>query len=383
MADISWFFGQGGDVPLVGDWDGDGDDTVGVYRKDKVYLRNDLRTLPAEIEFFFGRAGDKPFTGDFDGDGDTDIGLHRESSGLVYLLAGIPGGGVGTTGDQFFYGEPGDRIMAGDWDANGTETVGIFRPHNSTFYLSNQNATVPAADIFAFGESDWLPTAGYLRRPPTGGPLKIMPIGDSITHGLGEDHTYRCYLAGDLADAGVDFDFVGNVNGPLGGGNTTCPEPFDEDHQALYSFRADQMIPEVANAAGTHRPDVALIHLGTNDVLQGQSNASTKEELRTIIGDLRSANPNVSIFLAQVIPCDPVGGDPMYGTRCSVDIPNLNAAIGALAAEETSGQSSVVAVDMHSGFSLGWLKDHVHPTPTGDQFIAEKWKAALQAAGLA
>ncbi len=381
-GDVSFWFGVGGDVPLVGDWDGDGYDTVGVYRRGKVFLRNSLTTGEADEGFYFGDPGDKPFTGDFDGDEATEIGLHRESSGFVYLLAGIPVGEIGQTLDEFYYGNPGDRIVAGDWDANGTETVGIFRPADTRFYLSNQNETSEANEEFGFGETDWLPVAGYLTTPAGPGPLRIMPIGDSITQGQGGWHTYRCYLADALSDAGLDFDFVGNVDGPLGGGNSGCPQPFDEDHEALWGFRADQMIPQVSSAALVHRPDVALIHLGTNDVLQFQSNSSTREELRTIINDLRSANPDVVILLARVIPCDPVGGDPAFGTRCSVDIPNLNGEISALAAGESTARSPVITVNMHSGFSLSWLRDHVHPDPRGDQFMADRWMAALQDAGL-
>ncbi len=123
------------------------------------------------------------------------------------------------------------------------------------------------------------------------------------------------------------------------------------------------MISQVSSAALVHRPDVALIHLGTNDVLQFQSHSSTREELRTIITDLRLANPDVVILLARVIPCDPVGGDPAFGTRCSVDIPNLNGEISALAAGENTARSPVITVNMQSGFSLSWLRDHVHPTP--------------------
>ena len=383
-GEVFFWFGQGGDVPLVGDWDGDGKDTIGIYRRGKVFLRNSLTTGFADQEFYFGNPGDKPFTGDFDGDGDTDIGLHRESSGLVYLLTGLPAGEIGATGDQFFYGNPGDRVVAGDWDANGSETVGIFRPGESRFYLSNANDTGLAGQDFAFGESDWLPTAGYLNPPPPPPvPLLIMPIGDSITQGMAGWQTYRCYLAGDLSDAGVDFDFVGNVNGPYEGGKSGCSEQFDEDHEALWGLRADQMIPHVVSAAPVYELDVALIHLGTNDVLQFQSNSGTREELREIINHLRSANPNVVILLAQVIPCDPVGGgDPAFGTRCSVGIPNLNGEIAALAASESTGQSPVITVNMHSGFSLGWLRDHVHPDPQGDEFMAGRWMAALQAAGL-
>lgn len=382
-ANTSFFFGQGGDLPLVGDWNGDGKDTVGIYRNGKVFLRYSLTTGFADQEFFFGNPGDKPFTGDFDGDGDTDIGLHRESSGLVYFLADLPAGDIGQTGDQFFYGNPGDRIVAADWDGNGTETVGIFRPSQARFYLNNANTTASADEEFPFGLGSWLPAAGYLSRTPPPGTLRIMPIGDSITQGMGGWHTYRCYLAEDLSEAGAMFDFVGNRNGPLGGGAALCPQAFDEDHEAVWGFRADQMLSLVADAAVDHQPHVALVHLGTNDVLQFQSNSSTREELRTMITDLRSANPDIVIFLAQVIPCDPVGGgDPSFGTRCSLDIPNLNSEISALAASEHTAQSPVIIVDMHSGFSLSWLRDHVHPNLEGEQFMAARWIAALQAAGL-
>ena len=51
VADIEFFFGDPGDVPIIGDWDGDGEDAgIGV----------------AEIEFIFGDPGDDPFGGDFD-----------------------------------------------------------------------------------------------------------------------------------------------------------------------------------------------------------------------------------------------------------------------------------------------------------------------------
>ena len=134
MADARFFFGNPGDVPLAGDFDGDGCDTVSVYRpsQSRVFIINDLGEGDAglgtaEFDYVFGNPGDKPFVGDFDGDGTDTIGLHRESTGLVYFRNSHT---RGIANEEFIYGNPGDQILAGEWHGGpggGVDTVGIFR----------------------------------------------------------------------------------------------------------------------------------------------------------------------------------------------------------------------------------------------------------------
>jgi hypothetical protein len=153
-ADITFFFGDPGDVPIAGDFDGDGCDTVSVYRpaEGRFYIINELGADDgslgaAEYSFFFGNPGDKPFVGDFDGDGVDTIGLHRESTGLVYFR------NTNTTGVadfSFIYGDPGDVLVAGDWDGDGIDTVGVYRPSNGMIYFRNSNtAGVADASLYA------------------------------------------------------------------------------------------------------------------------------------------------------------------------------------------------------------------------------------------
>ena len=156
-ADRRFFFGVPGDVPLVGDWDGDGCDTLAVYRNGEIFISDTLGTVVAAQSMYFGLPGDRPFTGDFDGDGRTTIGVHRESTGFVYLRNDLR---TGFAQVAFFYGSPADRIVAGDWDGDGDETVGVFRPSSARFFLSNSNATVPADLEFDFGTTRGLPVAG-------------------------------------------------------------------------------------------------------------------------------------------------------------------------------------------------------------------------------
>ena len=163
-ADVSFFFGNPGDVPLVGDFNGDGKDTVSIWRPSqaRVFVVNvlgeDGKGLgAADFEFFFGNPGDTPFVGDFDGDGKDSIGLYRESTGFVYFTNTLR---TGNADLSFFFGNPGDQILAGDWDGDGDDTVGVYRSSTGRLYLNLTNSN-GAADWEGYvGSFPWIVTAG-------------------------------------------------------------------------------------------------------------------------------------------------------------------------------------------------------------------------------
>jgi hypothetical protein len=140
-ADVEFFFGIGGDIPIVGDWDGDGADTVSIYRNGHVFIKNDLVTGVADADFWYGVPGDRPFAGDFDGDGIDTVGLYRTTSGLVYFRNSLSSG---FSEFEFFYGSPSDRILAGDWDGDGDDTVAVYRPADGNLYFRMTNTVGPA-----------------------------------------------------------------------------------------------------------------------------------------------------------------------------------------------------------------------------------------------
>jgi len=79
-AVASFFYGDPGDLPMMGDWDCDGIDTPGLYRRSDgfVYLRNTNTQGVADI---FGNPGDLPLAGDFNGDGCDTVSIYRPSEG--------------------------------------------------------------------------------------------------------------------------------------------------------------------------------------------------------------------------------------------------------------------------------------------------------------
>jgi len=138
FADIQINYGQAGDYPVTGDWDGNGTDTIGIYRKGVFYLRNSNSIGYADLTFAFGAPGDQPVAGDWNGDGIDTIGVYRSSTGTFYLRNSNTSGAPEMI---FSLGVAGDVGIAGDWDGDGKDTTGVFRPSNGAIYLKNANAT--------------------------------------------------------------------------------------------------------------------------------------------------------------------------------------------------------------------------------------------------
>ena len=170
-ADVTFSLGSPGDLPLAGDFDGDGKDTVSVYRpsEGKAYVVNELGrdggVLDAAMTpFYFGDPGDVPFVGDFDGDGVDAIGLHRPSTGAVYLWDSLTEGAWEWSS---FRADPGDVIMAGDWDGDGDDTVAVYRPSEQRVYVYLEHDANPAAYALYVGS---FPTVTTWDREPAPAP---------------------------------------------------------------------------------------------------------------------------------------------------------------------------------------------------------------------
>jgi glucose/arabinose dehydrogenase len=210
IADHEFFFGDPGDIPLAGDFDGDACDTVSLYRPNegRVYVINRLGDGMgglggADFSYYFGNPDDKPFSGDFDGDGVDTVGLHREATGFVYLRNSNT---QGIADLEFFFGNPGDRLFAGDWNRDGVDTVGVFRPSDRRVYLRNSNSPGIADVSFAWGDAASLPVAGTfhldLPLPPPALSLSRIAGGLSsplfVTAPRGDSRLYVVEQGGDI-----------------------------------------------------------------------------------------------------------------------------------------------------------------------------------------
>jgi hypothetical protein len=138
FADVAINYGLAGDYPVVGDWDGNGTATIGIYRNGSFYLRNSNTLGFADMVFAFGAPGDQPVAGDWNGDGIDSIGVYRPSTGQFLLRNSNIGGFADLS---FYLGNVGDVGIAGDWNGDGVDTTGVFRPSNGVIFLKNMNQT--------------------------------------------------------------------------------------------------------------------------------------------------------------------------------------------------------------------------------------------------
>ncbi|WP_254664760.1 SGNH/GDSL hydrolase family protein, partial [Streptomyces prasinopilosus] len=202
---------------------------------------------------------------------------------------------------------------------------------------------------------------------PDAAPVRVMPLGDSIT---GSPGCWRALLWNRLLDAGhTDVDFVGTLPGQ------GCGMAYDGDNEGhggeLVTRLADQdLLP--GRLAAT-RPDIVVMHFGTNDVWSGVSPDRVLAAYTKLVAQMRAADPDTRLLVAQIIPMNPAGC-----TGCAQRVVDLNARIPGWAAETSTTRSPVTVVDQWTGFDTATdTYDGVHPGDAGNEKIAARWYPAL------
>jgi hypothetical protein len=127
VIDHVFLYGAGKQIPVTGDWSGDGIKNIGVFRDGRWRLDadGDGRWSERDRVFEYGTVGDLPVVGDFDGDGIDEIGVYRGGQWIVDLDGNHE---MDARDAVFSLGGPGDLPVAGDWNGDGTDEPGIYRP---------------------------------------------------------------------------------------------------------------------------------------------------------------------------------------------------------------------------------------------------------------
>ncbi|HEX8197259.1 MAG TPA: FG-GAP-like repeat-containing protein [Pyrinomonadaceae bacterium] len=141
------------DVPVGGDYDGDGKTDYAVFRAydDRYwYILQSSNNRLLAVQW--GALGDKPVPADYDYDGITDIAVYRASEGIWYVRRSSD---AGMTALRF--GLSDDIPLTGDFDGDGRADFVVYRPSNGTWYLLN---TTEGFRAVQFGISTDQPVPG-------------------------------------------------------------------------------------------------------------------------------------------------------------------------------------------------------------------------------
>ena len=236
-------------------------------------------------------------------------------------------------------------------------------------------------------------------------PLRIMPLGDSLTAGNTNAPTwtipftfgYRGPLYTLLTDAGYNFQFVGNSEqpwnlpyGPEFGLPTTIQGPDlrtvgQDNHRGYAGWTTSNIltgVPSVPNGSGgivnwlnADNPDVVLLMIGTNNY----PSASAASDLNTLVNTIVTAKPDVQVIVAQIPP----------RSSYQQSLVNYNSYIKNTMVPAYQAQGKhVTTVDQYvnlltnendlASIDTSLYCDSAHMQPTANERLAVTWFAGIQ-----
>lgn len=236
------------------------------------------------------------------------------------------------------------------------------------------NATLSGFAIYSSNGGQYLEPVSNGSVCPSDGPCRILPLGDSITDGVGVSGGggYRIELFKLAVEAGHDITFVGGeANGPT----TVAGKPFPRNHQGHSGWTIETIngqtgiSTKVPSPALDKDPNIILLHIGTNDVYGQPSGMETR--LERFIDKLLDASPDSLLVVASIIP------------STSSFIPNsvieaYNQKIPAMVKARADMGFKIIFVDQFAGFPGGELADGIHPNTAGYARMANKWYSAIE-----
>ena len=236
-------------------------------------------------------------------------------------------------------------------------------------------------------------------------PIKIMPMGDSITKGGGypvgslDSPSYRYYLFNSLLKKGWNVDFVGPMTGVAGSSkeqpyqlpvkyaDVEFPFFVDQDFSGDTGWTIDRFLQGRLSAEHLmkkYQPEIVLIHLGTNNIgARLDSPISAANKMGRLVDLIRLGNSGTKIFIAKIIPLldhayAQGAGEYELVKRFNIELENV------IRNKNTQKQFfPIVLVDMWNYVNPAlMLAEKTHPNNRGDKKIAALWLAAINETGM-
>ncbi|KAF6746683.1 lipolytic enzyme [Ephemerocybe angulata] len=201
-------------------------------------------------------------------------------------------------------------------------------------------------------------------------PIIVLPLGDSITWGIGssDGNSYRKELKEELLKDSVTIDYIGTLK------NGNMEDNDNQGHSGAtiiqisgYAETALKQQPEVGQVFNSYTDrcwvnnialhcKVVTLMAGTNDIGQNQDLANAPTRLTTLVDKILTASPNATVLVA------------------SANVDSYNARLEAAIKAKISAGQHVVWVSM-SALTNSDLSDGIHPGAGGYIKMGAAWHA--------
>jgi lysophospholipase L1-like esterase len=241
-------------------------------------------------------------------------------------------------------------------------------PDNFTLNGSPSSTLTPSPTSTPINTPTNTPTNTPVTPTPTvsGTPVtvRIMPLGDSITDGITVAGAYRIKLWSDIINNGYSVDFVGSLsNGPASLG--------DKNHEGHSGWRIDQIDTNINAWMDTYKPQIVLLHIGTNDIAQNYNLTNAPNRVGALIDKICAKLPTGGkLYVAQIIP--------LSTADWNQKVSSFNLQVAGIVQTKANQGKPVYNVDMYSALTTADLADGVHPNLTGYNKMGDVWFSAIR-----
>jgi lysophospholipase L1-like esterase len=250
--------------------------------------------------------------------------------------------------------------------------------------------------VFDFGSSGFFGSAVAaipVAPPPT--PIAVMPLGDSITDGYLTPGGYRTELWQLLVNQDHDnISFVGSQStGALAPGDPASSGD-DEGHigwciglDNSSCASGEDLSSDIVSWLNTYRPNIILLHAGTNDIASGDTGAQVTTNMDDFLDQIFTTLPHTDVVLAQIIPILNVQPESNYASM-ETAWQQYNAALPGLVSKYRSLGYNIQLVNMSdvlnpdTDYATGAANpqdDDFHPNLAGYDIMAQTWYPYVKA----
>ncbi|GAW16614.1 hypothetical protein ANO14919_060470 [Xylariales sp. No.14919] len=197
--------------------------------------------------------------------------------------------------------------------------------------------------------------------------LRLMPLGGSITYGVGssDGNGYRKLLYEALTSSGFKVTMLGSrKTGTMDSGS----------HEGWRGFKINEIHEKGVKSAKAHVPNVFTINSGANDCIQDFDVGNAVMRIDDMLHHLWEASPGSTTVLSTLLRNE--------NAKVNARVVDLNNQIRQIVRQrETEGKKIVLAdMDTPRGPQVGDLVDGTHPNDEGYKKMAEIWYNSIEAA---